>query len=239
MQVVLHHPFTEKQDDKFNSLFVRGLPTGTTDDKMKSIFNVFVSKDEQILSVKVQKDSEEKLTDYGYITFSNPKDAQDAVEKLNKTQSEQNRVFLLQKHLPKKEVKHQIPQQNSYVSNEMRRQNNNTVVLRFKCTPGDETNIGTVDELYFYIKAKKFKVMSVTKEIKKNNHNPNFHPGLVYIMMETQEDCQKFIQYYNQEHFKGYLVLVAPWIHPEERKREGEQIKMNEFSQTLKYMMNG
>jgi len=53
MQVVLHHPFTDKQDDKFNSLFVRGLPTGTNDDKMKAIFDSFVSKDEHILSVKV------------------------------------------------------------------------------------------------------------------------------------------------------------------------------------------
>jgi len=103
-------------------------------------------------------------------------------------------------------------------------------VLRFKCTPDDETNIGTVDELYEFIKNAKFKVMSVTKEIKKNNPNTNFHPGLVYIMMEKQEDCQKFIQIFNDEYFKGYKVLVEPWIHPEERKREGEQNKMNEFS---------
>jgi len=53
MQVVLHHPFSDKQDDKFNSLFVRGLPTGTDDDKMKAIFSSFVSKEEHILSVKV------------------------------------------------------------------------------------------------------------------------------------------------------------------------------------------
>jgi RNA recognition motif-containing protein len=67
-----------KREDKFTSLFVRGLPDGCDDEGLKKLFEEYVSREESILSLKVQTDSEGKLCDYGYITFSNHKDAQAA-----------------------------------------------------------------------------------------------------------------------------------------------------------------
>ena len=59
------------------------------------MFEKFVSPGESILSYKVQQDKEGKLLDYGYITFSNYKDAQAAQDNLNKTEIGENQVLLI------------------------------------------------------------------------------------------------------------------------------------------------
>jgi hypothetical protein len=49
---------------------------------------------------------------------------------LNKKETALNRVLLIQKHFPKKEVRHQLKKENSYVHQEAGKQNANTVVFK-------------------------------------------------------------------------------------------------------------
>jgi len=58
-----------KREEKFNSLFIRGLPDGCDDAKLREMFRKFTTGDEKITSAKVQKDKDGELLDYGYVTF--------------------------------------------------------------------------------------------------------------------------------------------------------------------------
>ena len=68
------------QQTKFNNLFVKNLPKGTDDEKLKGLFAKFG----EIESVTVQRDEQGNLKDYGYVCFKEPDHAEAAVLEMNK-----------------------------------------------------------------------------------------------------------------------------------------------------------
>jgi polyadenylate-binding protein len=67
---------------KFNNLFVKNLPQGTDDAKLKELFGKFG----EIESATVQRDEKGSLKDYGYVCFKDPANAEEAMQEMNKKQ---------------------------------------------------------------------------------------------------------------------------------------------------------
>lgn len=65
---------------KFNNLFVKNLPKGTDDAKLRELFSQFG----EIESATVQKDEQNNLKDYGYVCYKNPEHAEKALQEMNK-----------------------------------------------------------------------------------------------------------------------------------------------------------
>lgn len=65
---------------KFNNLFVKNLPKGTDDDKLKELFGKFG----EIESATVQRDESGNHKDYGYVCFKDPAHAEVAMKEMNK-----------------------------------------------------------------------------------------------------------------------------------------------------------
>jgi polyadenylate-binding protein len=63
-----------------NNLFVKNLPQGTTDEKLKSMFGSFGA----IISASVQRNDKGDLKDYGYVCFKEIADAKKAIDAMNK-----------------------------------------------------------------------------------------------------------------------------------------------------------
>jgi len=74
--------------------------------------------------------------------------------------------MLIQKHFPKKEVKHQITQQNSFIKQEAEKQNANTVVVKGSFTKVDG------DKMYQELKQQGYDVLSARVEVK--NYTDSF-----------------------------------------------------------------
>jgi polyadenylate-binding protein len=65
---------------KFNNLFVKNLPKGTDDAKLRDLFAQFGD----IESATVQKDDQNNYKDYGYVCFKNPDHAEKAMQEMNR-----------------------------------------------------------------------------------------------------------------------------------------------------------
>lgn len=84
---------------KFNNLFVKNLPQGTDDEKLKQMFAKFG----EIESATVQRDEGQNLKDYGYVCFANPEHAEQAVTEMNKKQIAEGQFLIVNKHISKKD----------------------------------------------------------------------------------------------------------------------------------------
>lgn len=86
--------------DQFNNLFVKNLPYGTDDAKLRAMFESFG----EIGSVKVQKDQKtNELKDYGYVCFKNNDSAKKAMEEMNKKTLENGKCLLVNQHISSKD----------------------------------------------------------------------------------------------------------------------------------------
>lgn len=83
---------------KRNNLFVKNLPEGTDDAKLKELFAEFGS----IESAQVQKDGEGKTKDYGYVCFKEPAQAEAAIKAMDKKVLD-GKFLIVNFHISKKE----------------------------------------------------------------------------------------------------------------------------------------
>lgn len=83
---------------KFNNLFVKNLPQGTDDAKLKELFGQFG----EIESSTVQKEDNGSLKDYGYVCFKNPEHAEKAVQEMNKKLVGDS-FLIVNRHISKKD----------------------------------------------------------------------------------------------------------------------------------------
>lgn len=84
---------------KFNNLFVKNLPVGTDDVKLKELFGKFG----EIESATVQRDDKGNLKDYGYVCFKDPENAEEAMQEMNKKQIAEDQFLIVNKHVSKKD----------------------------------------------------------------------------------------------------------------------------------------
>ena len=78
------------------NLFVKNLESGTTDAQLMEMFKPFG----EILTVKVQQGKENQATDYGYVNFKRPEDAEQAIKEMNKKKVG-NGVLIVNHHISK------------------------------------------------------------------------------------------------------------------------------------------
>lgn len=84
---------------KFNNLFVKNLPKGTDDNKIKEMFGKFG----EIESATVQRDESGSLKDYGYVCFKDPENAEAAMQEMNKKLIGDDQFLIVNKHISKKD----------------------------------------------------------------------------------------------------------------------------------------
>jgi RNA recognition motif-containing protein len=231
--VLKHIPYdAKKEDDKYNNLFIRGLPQGFTDEKLKEAFAGFVSKGQELQSVKVAKTKDEELLDYGYITFSSCEDAMKAVNEMNKKKMGDNSVLLVQKWLSKKEVEIQMKQKHSYLKKETNSQNGNTLVVK-----GNLNDVTEAEMLELFSQIGPVLSAKISKkECTNQNTQEKYFRTTGYLMMEQQKDAQKVIQQYDQERCLGTKLSIEFWQQPSELKQETEKQKMDGQVKVIKQM---
>lgn len=81
------------------NLFVKNLPEGTDDDRLRMMFAEFGEID----SLTVQRDASGKLKDYGYVAFKNIEHAQAAIHAMNKKALGEGHFLIVNFHVSKKE----------------------------------------------------------------------------------------------------------------------------------------
>jgi len=84
---------------KKNNLFVKSLPDGTDDAKLKDLFAEFGP----IESAQVQKDTDGKLKDYGYVCFKEPAHAEAAIKAMDKKVIADGKFLIVNFHISKRE----------------------------------------------------------------------------------------------------------------------------------------
>ena len=80
---VIFHQKKDKRDNlqqKYNNLFVKNFPSGTTEETLSSMFREFG----ELESVSIPKGENGSLKDFGYVCFKKPEDAEKAQAALNK-----------------------------------------------------------------------------------------------------------------------------------------------------------
>jgi polyadenylate-binding protein len=77
---VMVHEKREQRKPKFNNLFVKGLPVGTTDADLIEMFKEFG----EIESAVVKRDQEDKLSDAAFVCYKDPIAAEAALTAMNK-----------------------------------------------------------------------------------------------------------------------------------------------------------
>lgn len=80
-------------------MFVKNLPEGTNDEKLRSLFQEFG----EIESVLVQKDENGTLKDTGFVSFKDHNDAEKALEGMNKKLMADGSFLIVNRHISKKE----------------------------------------------------------------------------------------------------------------------------------------
>jgi RNA recognition motif-containing protein len=75
------------------------MPAGTDEAKLRTLFEPFG----EILSIAVQKDTQNALKGSGFVSFKDPNDAMNALNNLNKKLSEDGTYLLVSQHISKKE----------------------------------------------------------------------------------------------------------------------------------------
>ncbi len=110
IEVCIHSKKEERTDveQKYNNLFVKGLPVDTDDTRLRELFEKFG----ELESVSVQKDNEGKVMDSGFVCFKESNSAKSAVEEMNKKQMD-GTVLLVNRHFSKRELEIQNKSVNS------------------------------------------------------------------------------------------------------------------------------
>ena len=107
LEVLKHNKKDKKKTDnpvapvvaKKNNLFVKNLPEGTDDAKLKDLFAEFGP----IESAHVQKDSDGKSKDYGYVCFKEPAHAETAIKAMDKKVLSDGKFLIVNYHISKRE----------------------------------------------------------------------------------------------------------------------------------------
>jgi polyadenylate-binding protein len=107
LEVLKHNKKDKKKSEnpvapvvaKKNNLFVKSLPEGTDDAKLKDLFAEFGP----IESAQIQKDSDGKSKDYGYVCFKEPAHAEAAIKAMDKKVLSDGKFLIVNYHISKRE----------------------------------------------------------------------------------------------------------------------------------------
>ena len=96
---MLVHEKRDHRKPKFNNLFVKGLPEGTTDADLIEMFKEFG----EIESAVVMRDKDDKLKDTGFVCYKDPIAAEAALVGMNKKSLPDGSFLIVNQHVSKKE----------------------------------------------------------------------------------------------------------------------------------------
>lgn len=84
---------------KFNNLFVKNFPLGTTGEQLADMFKEFG----EIESAGVMTEADGKPKNQGYVCFKAPESAEEAIVKMNKKQLDDGNFLIVNKFISKRD----------------------------------------------------------------------------------------------------------------------------------------
>ncbi len=201
-----------------NNLFVKNLPQGTTDEKLKSMFGSFGA----IISASVQRNDKGDLKDYGYVCFKEIADAKKAIDAMNKKNLGGDQFLIVNYFVSKKDTElAQGSRTLDPIAQNITKTFNSNIYVK-----GLPPHI-TEDEL-----RKKFTFADDAKIISlKLNGKARQIDGVdviskfAYIMYDNVANAQKAIQRFDgTTPFGGSKpISVEMWVGKEEKEQERKQ----------------
>lgn len=197
---------------KYNNLFVKNLPVGTSDQQLHVLFATFG----EIESASVQREEDGSLKDYGYVCFKNPEHAEAAEREMNKKPVE-GHFLLVNRHIPKKENEPQHGSRLNPITQNLTRTFNSNIYVKF--IPNDVTE----DRLreVFTVKDSNIVSIKLSQSVKKVNDIEIKPYQFAFILYDTVQGAQKAIQTFDNSTVLGPKPLfVELWVSKEEKEQE-------------------
>ena len=178
--------FKKRQDrneieQPFTNLYVKNLPKNCNEEMLKNLFERFG----EIESVRIQKDPQGELLDFGFVNFKDTSSAHQAMKEMDKYVIEEGRVLYVSRHLSKKEMELQQQKPNSDFKMQQKTHNNSNLFVT-----GLPENL--TDERFMEEFNKIGKVLSVKlihKDRKEMDGTSSKFVSHGYVLYEKTEDA--------------------------------------------------
>ena len=212
---------------KFNNLFVKSLPEGTSNEQLAALFSKFG----EIESAVVQKDDEGNLKDYGYVCFKNHEHAEAAVSEMDKKQIAPGQFLMVSRHIPKKENEPSQGYRLNPITQNLTKTFSSNIYIKFIPNNVTEEDLRRV----FTIKDSNIVSVKLAQCVKKIDNQEIRPYQFAYILFDTVVGAQKAIQNFDQSTVFGPKpLLVELWVSKEEKEQE----KKRKENQKINYFLN-
>jgi polyadenylate-binding protein len=176
----------KKPTSESNNLFVKNLPAGTTDEKLKAMFEEFG----QIISASVQRDAQAALKDYGYVCFKEVADAKKAIEAMNKKNLGGDQFLIVNFFVSKKDSElAQGARTLDPISQNLTRTFNSNIYVKFIPEHVSEEELRKKFTFADDVKIVSLKLNTAVKQFGETE----FKSQSAYIMYDTVANAQKAI----------------------------------------------
>ncbi len=200
----------DKVEQPFTNLYVKHLPTGCTEEMLKSLFEKFG----EIESVKIQLDKDGKSLDFGYVDFKETDAAHKALKEMDKHLIEEGKVLYVSRHYSKKEIELQSLKPNSDYKMQQKQHNNSNLFV--KNLPENLT-----EEDF----KKPFEAIGnvLSTKLVSKDRDGKLCVSHGYVLYEKIEDAQKAIMKLSEENiFCNKPLKMDFWRSKEDIKNEIE-----------------
>ena len=224
VEVLTHQRREQRQGNErsFLNIFVQGLPAGTTDAILSTMFAEFG----EIQSAHVQRgESGDALTNKGYVSYKQGESAQDAIDAMHKKQMDDGSYLLVSQHISKRE-------------NEVASQSTNSATIQSSMRKTFESNLFvknipaeiTTEEITTL-----FEQVGAVISIKLRQgkyFNPNAAYRQYFVLYKDIESAKQAIQRFDQATpFGARALSVQFWMPTNELHQEREQRSFQEVQQ--------
>ena len=219
---------TKPTTSESNNLFIKNLPSGTTDEKLKALFSEFGA----IISASVQKTEIGELKDYGYVCFQTVDEAKRAIEAMNKKNLGADQFLIVNYFVSKKDTElAQGSRTLDPISQNLTKTFNSNVYI--KHIPSEVTE-EELRKKFTFAEDAKIISLKLNTSIKKINEY-EVKSQYAYIMYDTVGNAQKAIQRFDQQYLFGGSkpITVEMWVTKEEKEQERKRREDRQTKQLI------
>ena len=226
------NPVEPKVAPKKNNLFVKNLPTGTNDDKLKALFAEFGP----IESAQIQKGPDGADKDYGYVCFKDSAHAEAAMKAMDKKVISEGKFLIVNYHISKKE--NELAQGGRTI--DPRTQNmtstfNSNIYVKF--IPIDVTEEELRKQFSFGDDSSIVSLKLSTSV--KNYGDTEIKSQYAFILYNTVANAQKAIQRFDGQYIFGTTkpIHVEMWVSKDEKDQERKRREDRTTKQVIQALM--
>jgi polyadenylate-binding protein len=201
-----------------NNLFVKNLPIGTNDDKLKAMFASYGS----IISASVQRNDKGEPKDYGYVCFREIADAKKAIEGMNKKNLGDDQFLIVNYFISKKDTElAQGSRTLDPIAQNITKTFNSNIYVKHLPPYLTEEELRKTFKFSEDVKIISLKLQGKARTIDGTEVISKF----AYIMYDSVANAQKAIQKFDGTlPFDGSKpISVEMWVGKEEKEQEKKQ----------------